>query len=233
MNDWNNDRGRRNDQQSQDWRNQNRYRSADEDYYSQSQYEEDNYPRNSQFGRGDYEGGDWQQGSLNRRGGDGQRNQYGDGNRDFDSQQWDRNRYASDMDRQQNSQGFGQQQQSTPIRWTYTEYWIVPGPFTGRGPEGYQRGDERIMEEVCERLTQHGQIDASGIQVRVTDGEVTLSGSVNTRDEKRMAEDAIESISGVNDVQNKLRVQKQNGDGAKQKQESETPRTTSRQRQTA
>jgi hypothetical protein len=39
---------------------------------------------------------------------------------------------------------------------------------------------------------------------------VTLSGEVNTRREKRMAEDAAESVSGVQDVHNQLRV-KQTG----------------------
>jgi hypothetical protein len=56
-----------------------------------------------------------------------------------------------------------------------------PGEFTGRGPRGYQRSDERIKEEVCERLTRHGQVDASDVEVRVEAGEVTVQGSVPTR----------------------------------------------------
>ncbi len=47
------------------------------------------------------------------------------------------------------------------------------------GPQGYQRSDERIHEEVCERLTQHGKLDARNIQVQVNRGEVTLAGSVD------------------------------------------------------
>ncbi|HZQ07373.1 MAG TPA: hypothetical protein VFD70_12405 [Anaerolineae bacterium] len=39
--------------------------------------------------------------------------------------------------------------------------WERPGPFTGRGPQGYRRSDERIREEACDRLTQHGQVDAT------------------------------------------------------------------------
>ena len=38
------------------------------------------------------------------------------------------------------------------------------------------------------------------------DGEVTLSGSVMSRDQKRRAEDVAERISGVRDVTNQLRV---------------------------
>lgn len=95
---------------------------------------------------------------------------------------------------------------STPISWSYTEWWVIPGPHAGRGPRGYQRSDERIREDVCERLTQHGEIDARDIDVRVANGEVTLQGTVHNRDDKRRAEDVAESVSGVREVQNQLRV---------------------------
>jgi hypothetical protein len=95
---------------------------------------------------------------------------------------------------------------ATTIDWGHSENWLIPGPMTGRGPEGYQRSDERIMEDVCERLTQHGQLDASRIRVEVRDCEVTLEGTVDSRGAKRMAEDAVESVSGVRDVQNNLRI---------------------------
>jgi hypothetical protein len=98
-----------------------------------------------------------------------------------------------------------------PATWTYTEYWLIPGPYTGRGPQGYQRSDERIKEDVCERLTQHGQIDASNIEIDVENGEVILRGSVDQRHAKRMAEDAAESVSGVRDVRNELRVKQDQG----------------------
>jgi osmotically-inducible protein OsmY len=80
------------------------------------------------------------------------------------------------------------------------------GPYMGRGPKGYRRADERIKEDVCDRLTQHGQIDASDIDVQVQNGEVTLSGVVDDRPAKRMAEDVVESVSGVKDVHNQLKV---------------------------
>lgn len=91
--------------------------------------------------------------------------------------------------------------------WNYTDVWMMPGPMTGRGPEGYQRSDERIKEDICERLTQHGQLDASKIKINVQSCEVTLEGTVDSRGAKRMAEDAVESVSGVRDVHNQLRVQ--------------------------
>lgn len=80
------------------------------------------------------------------------------------------------------------------------------GPFFGRGPRGYQRSDERINEEICERLTRHGRIDASDIEVRVTNGEVTLAGSVDDRESKRLADDVAESVFGVRDVNNQIKV---------------------------
>lgn len=84
---------------------------------------------------------------------------------------------------------------------------------SGRGPRNYARSDSRINEDVCDRLTEHAWIDASDIEVAVSDREVTLSGTVRSRDEKRRAEDVVEAISGVTHVQNNLRV-KQHGDSS-------------------
>lgn len=80
------------------------------------------------------------------------------------------------------------------------------GPHRGKGPAGYQRSDERIRELVCESLTDDDEIDASDIEVTVSGGEVTLSGMVDDRRIKRAAEDCAYSVSGVRDVQNRLRV---------------------------
>lgn len=80
------------------------------------------------------------------------------------------------------------------------------GPHAGRGPRGYTRSDERIREDVCDRLCEHGFIDASDVEVRVTGGEVTLQGSVRGRQEKRLAEDVAEQVGGVRQVHNELRV---------------------------
>src|SRR5437762_1916123 len=41
------------------------------------------------------------------------------------------------------------------------------GPYAGRGPRGYQRSDERIREDVCERMSDCGELDATDIEVRV------------------------------------------------------------------
>jgi hypothetical protein len=81
------------------------------------------------------------------------------------------------------------------------------GAHRGRGPKGYKRSDDRIHEDVCERLTEDPFIDASNIEVAVTEGEVTLNGTVSSRGLKRRAEDLAEMASGVAHVQNNLRVQ--------------------------
>ena len=82
--------------------------------------------------------------------------------------------------------------------------------YRGKGPKGYQRSDERITEEINDRLTDDHQLDASGIEVRVTNGEVKLTGSVPSREAKRRAEDLSESISGVANVENSIKVKQEN-----------------------
>jgi hypothetical protein len=80
------------------------------------------------------------------------------------------------------------------------------GPHRGLGPKGYRRSDERIREDVCERLTEDPFIDATGIEVEVREREVTLSGTVPSRGLRRRAEDLAEMASGIVHVQNNLRV---------------------------
>jgi osmotically-inducible protein OsmY len=84
--------------------------------------------------------------------------------------------------------------------------------YIGRGPKNYKRSDDRIRDEICDRMTEDPMLDASEIEVEVTDGEVMLSGSVTSRAQKRRAEDVAENISGVRDVTNYLRVTR-NGTG--------------------
>ena len=76
----------------------------------------------------------------------------------------------------------------------------------GRGPAGYTRSDEPIREDVNDKLTDDWRVDASAIEVTVASGEVTLDGTVPSREQKRRAEDLVDSLSGVKHVQNNLRV---------------------------
>ncbi|MGA7616731.1 MAG: BON domain-containing protein [Thermoanaerobaculia bacterium] len=83
------------------------------------------------------------------------------------------------------------------------------GPHAGRGPRGYTRPDDRIEDDVCRRLTDDGRIDASGLTVHVENGEVTLDGGVDSRFEKRLAEDLVWEVTGVSQVHNHLRRHRQ------------------------
>jgi osmotically-inducible protein OsmY len=107
-----------------------------------------------------------------------------------------------------------------PTEYTYTEFWLIPGPETGHGPQGYHRSDTRIYEDVCDRLAQHGRIDARDLSVQVENGEVTLNGTVPNRNAKRMAEDVAETVIGVTDVHNHLKVGGQKEKASQQGQPS-------------
>lgn len=84
------------------------------------------------------------------------------------------------------------------------------GEHKGKGPRGYQRSDERIKEDVCDRLSDDGYLDATDIDVKVEGNEVILTGTVNNREQKRRAEDLVESISGVRNVENRIKVSHDN-----------------------
>jgi hypothetical protein len=84
----------------------------------------------------------------------------------------------------------------------------VTGIHKGKGPRGYQRSDERIKDDINDHLADDSFIDASDVEVNVKDSEVTLIGTVESRDAKRRAEDIGESVSGVKNVENRLRVKR-------------------------
>lgn len=77
----------------------------------------------------------------------------------------------------------------------------------GKGPAGYTRSTERILEDANERLMHDRGVDASSITVTCDGSDVTLTGTVSSRSEKRRAEDIVEDIAGVKHVQNNLRVE--------------------------
>lgn len=78
--------------------------------------------------------------------------------------------------------------------------------YRGRGPKNWRRSDEAIRELVNERLTDHDEVDATDIEVSVENAEVTLTGIVASRREKRVAEDVAWSCGGVHDVHNRLTI---------------------------
>ena len=148
------------------------------------------------------------------------REAYGEGRPDYGANRYDR---AFQDRRERHSEfGFGYDLDGADGRYRARGiqdadrgFWGGPGRETpglgegmhrGRGPQGYKRSDERINEDAHERLTEDPHLDASAIVVGVRDGEVTLSGTVDSRDAKHRAEHLVEPLSGVIHVQNNLRV---------------------------
>ncbi|MBN3748978.1 BON domain-containing protein [Burkholderia sp. Se-20373] len=83
-----------------------------------------------------------------------------------------------------------------------------------RGPKGYTRSDERIREDVCERLAHALDIDVSDVTVQVQDGRVELDGTVPARWMKHGIEDLADGCMGVRDVENRVRVRRDEGEQA-------------------
>jgi hypothetical protein len=79
--------------------------------------------------------------------------------------------------------------------------------FRGRGPKGYQRSDERLREDISERIMQAYHIDSSEVTVEVRGGKVVLEGTVPDRRMKHAIEDLADAAPGVQDIENRIRVQ--------------------------
>jgi hyperosmotically inducible periplasmic protein len=69
-----------------------------------------------------------------------------------------------------------------------------------------RRSDESIRHEIRTFLSQRSGLDVSSVEVEVEGGEVTLSGSVEDRDARWLAEDLVESVPGVSLIHNRLRA---------------------------
>lgn len=78
----------------------------------------------------------------------------------------------------------------------------------GRGPRNIVRSDERIADDLIERLTRDEDIDASEILVGVDAGTVTLTGEVPERRMKHLAENLASEVQGVREVHNRIQVDK-------------------------
>lgn len=76
----------------------------------------------------------------------------------------------------------------------------------GKGPKSYRRTDDRILEDINERMCDNPYLDASDIEVSVSNGDVVISGVVENRGAKKLAADIGEGVSGVNNVENRIKV---------------------------
>lgn len=85
---------------------------------------------------------------------------------------------------------------------------VLSGGSQSHNGGGHHRPSELIVQDVEERLSWSGGLDTSGVTVRAEDGEVILEGTVDSRPVKRMVEDLAESVAGVVDVHNRLRIRR-------------------------
>jgi hypothetical protein len=74
------------------------------------------------------------------------------------------------------------------------------------GPKGYQRSDERLKEDISERLMELHHIDSSDVSVEVRGARVVLEGTVPSRHMKHAIEDLVDACPGVLDIDNRVRV---------------------------
>ncbi|MEX2217937.1 MAG: BON domain-containing protein [Phycisphaerales bacterium] len=75
-----------------------------------------------------------------------------------------------------------------------------------KGPRNYQRSDERLRDEVYDRLIQQTDIDVSEIECTITGGVVSLEGTVESRWERHQIEDLVDTVWGTRDIRNNLRI---------------------------
>ncbi len=80
---------------------------------------------------------------------------------------------------------------------------------TNNGPRGRRKSDESLREEIREILTADPELEAIDIEVEVEGGAVTLRGAVVDSDARLLAEELVESLAGVREVHNRLRVERE------------------------
>jgi len=195
------------------------YQSGRQNYWGRGwENERDESNRESRYGsygrsgaeRGYSEGltGDYPQQRYNYPTGFRSTERYGERGRGYDYDREDRGEGRGWLDRASDAVAswFGDEEAERRRRMDEQR------EHRGRGPKGYRRSDERIKEDVNDRLSDDYYLDASDVEVAVENMEVTLTGTVRNRNDKRRAEDLAESVSGVTNVENRLRV-KQSGYG--------------------
>jgi BON domain len=91
-------------------------------------------------------------------------------------------------------------------RSSYNPYGMVRNRPFPRGPKGYQRSDERLKEDISERLMEAAHIDSSEVSVDVRGAKVILDGIVPDRRMKHAIEDLVDACPGVQDIDNRVRV---------------------------
>jgi osmotically-inducible protein OsmY len=80
------------------------------------------------------------------------------------------------------------------------------GSHAGQGSQFRRRSDDKIHEEIWELLSNNADLDATEVELHVESGAVTLTGTVDSRDAKWLTEDLATSVTGVREVNNRLKV---------------------------
>jgi hypothetical protein len=148
-------------------------------------------------------------GSRGRFGGGPTRGTYGGSERwseEDRDQGYGRGDYTRDLRR--NLRGYGEEEEQGPFERMGEKVKEGFRKLTGRGPKGYKRSDERIREDVSERIAR-SWVNAEDVEVKVEKGEVTLTGFVESREDKRRLEDLADDVFGVEEVHNDLRLRRE------------------------
>lgn len=74
-------------------------------------------------------------------------------------------------------------------------------------PKGYERSDGRMREDICDVLMRASSLDTRNVTVAVSDARVVLEGTVPERRMKHAIEDLAAACPGVQEVENRVRVQ--------------------------
>ena len=221
-----NNNGNRNQSYQRDWNANDQNYAQNRDYENRNQRSDYGYGVNQNYNQG------WQ----NRGSGgyndqyEGQQRHYEDVNRrssmgDYDQNNWRNSDWQNRNPNRNFDQGNYNDYRNRHERnwWDRTSDEVASwfgndeaerrrqmdkmyGPHRGKGPKGYTRSDDRIAEDINEKLYHDSYVDASNIEVKVSNGEVILSGTVESRDTKHRAEDIADAVTGVKNVQNQLKV---------------------------
>lgn len=82
----------------------------------------------------------------------------------------------------------------------------LEGRWVDKVPPGYRRTDSDLEADVLNELSLHTETSSLGIAVAVDGGIVRLTGSVDTEEQRRLAEEIAMRVVGVRKVENQLRA---------------------------
>jgi osmotically-inducible protein OsmY len=85
-------------------------------------------------------------------------------------------------------------------------YWVSSFPFNSKEELPGRKTDEELRELVTSKLKSIPQIDTSKVVISVVDQIVSITGSVQTYEQKRRIGEEIWKIEGVVKVLNELHV---------------------------